>query len=296
MDGSASPQQKPAESNTPPVRVRIELLRLDGGTQVRAAINETIVQEYREAMQTGVNFPPVVAFFDGQVHWLADGFHRVQAAVASGRDEFEVDLRPGTREDAVWYACAANQAHGLRRSNADKRKAVEVALRSPKAQALSDRAIAEHCGISHNFVGEVRRALQLSSDDSCPRKGKDGRVRTTSALKRSEAAKARIERHRESVAVLPSAPPSATPPIACGHPSLCRGSRTEKRQGQRWGGRRLSRRRMPLRRVLAAVLMLSPEEQHALDRALKWHFEDEGGASEGQLPPTCGGGRGSGCR
>ena len=294
MDGSISPQQKPAESNTPPVRVRIELLRLDGGTQVRASINEAIVQEYREAMQTGVNFPPVVAFFDGQVHWLADGFHRVQAAVASGRDEFEVDLRPGTREDAVWYACAANQTHGLRRSNADKRKAVEVALRSPKAQALSDRAIAEHCGISHNFVGEVRRALQLSSDDSCPRKGKDGRVRTTSARKRSKAAKARIERQREPAAVPPPVPPSSPPPWSPPPPPLvlslfCPDPPVPAVMPARG-------RKMPLRRVLAAVLTLSPEERHALGRELKWHLEDEGGMSEGQFPPACGGARGVGCR
>jgi ParB-like chromosome segregation protein Spo0J len=295
MDGSASPQQKPAESNTPPVRVRIELLRLDGGTQVRAAINETIVQEYREAMQTGVNFPPVVAFFDGQVYWLADGYHRTRAALASGRDEVEADLRQGTREDAVWYACAANQAHELRRSNADKRKAVEVALRSPKAQALSDRAIAEHCGVSNTFVGEVRRTLQLSSVDSCPRRGRDGKVRTTSAAKRSEAAKARVERRQESVAVLPSAPPSATPPQAAPPPPLALslfGSDPSAEAGMP----ARSRRRMPLRRVLGAVLMLSPEERRALGRALKWHIEGDGGVSESQLPPTCGGGRGSGCR
>jgi hypothetical protein len=291
MDGSASPLQKPAESNTPPVRVRIELLRLDGGTQVRAAINEAIVQEYREAMQTGVNFPPVVAFFDGQVHWLADGFHRVQAAVASGRDEFEVDLRPGTREDAVWYACAANQAHGLRRSNADKRKAVEVALRSPKAQALSDRAIAEHCGISHNFVGEVRRALQLSSDDSCPRKGKDGRVRTTSALKRSEAAKARIERHREPAGAPLPVPPSSTPPWST-PPLVLSLFGPDPSAAAVMSAR--GRRKLPFRRVLGAALMLSPEERRALGRALKWHLEGDGDVSEGQFPPVCG--RGVGCR
>ena len=155
-----APQQRaPAESTALPQRLRVELLHLDEGTQARAAINEAVIQEYSEAMQAGAIFPPVVAFFDGQVYWLADGFHRLRAAIACGRDEFDVDLRQGTREDAVWFACSANRAHGLRRSNADKRRAVTMALASPKAQGMSDRQLAEHCGVGHVFIGMVRREL-----------------------------------------------------------------------------------------------------------------------------------------
>ena len=31
-------------------------------------------------MEEGAIFPPVTVFFDGEHFWLADGFHRVQAA------------------------------------------------------------------------------------------------------------------------------------------------------------------------------------------------------------------------
>jgi len=48
--------------------------------------------------------------------------------------------------------------HDLRRTNADKRKAVEVALRGfPK---LSSREIAGLCGVSDPFIGQVRERAQ----------------------------------------------------------------------------------------------------------------------------------------
>jgi len=45
-------------------------------------------------------------------------------------------------------------AHGIRRGNADKRRAVEIALREfPK---LSSNMIAGMCGVSDTFVGKLR--------------------------------------------------------------------------------------------------------------------------------------------
>jgi hypothetical protein len=60
------------------------------------------------------------------------------------------------------------------RTNADKRRAVELLLRDEEWSKKSDRWIAEKCGVSHNFVNSVRP--QLSSDDSS-RTGQDGKTR-----------------------------------------------------------------------------------------------------------------------
>jgi hypothetical protein len=49
-----------------------------------------------------------------------------------------------------------------RRSNEDKRKAVVAALQHPKGAKLSDRQIAEHCGVSSMFVGKCRDELSPS--------------------------------------------------------------------------------------------------------------------------------------
>ena len=70
------------------------------------------------------------------------------------------------------YSLGANQSNGLRRTNADKRHAVELALKEfPK---LSDRAIAEMCGVSQPFVSEFRPKV-ITVITSETHTGKDGK-------------------------------------------------------------------------------------------------------------------------
>ena len=63
----------------------ISSIRLDGGTQPRATINPQTVSDYMNDMDSGAEFPPVDVFYDGHNHWLADGFHRINAAEKAGR-------------------------------------------------------------------------------------------------------------------------------------------------------------------------------------------------------------------
>ena len=59
--------------------MRLEEIRIDGGTQARAKMNTATVEEYATALKEGVIFPPVVVFYDGTDYWLADGFNRYYA-------------------------------------------------------------------------------------------------------------------------------------------------------------------------------------------------------------------------
>ena len=133
-------------------------IRLDGGTQVRAEINQEAVDDYATALIDGVALPPVVVFHDGKQHWLADGFHRLAAAVAAGKDRIAADVRDGTARDALLHALGANESHGLRRSNADKRRAVEICLDDPALSQLEGREIARLCHVSHTLVQNVLSA------------------------------------------------------------------------------------------------------------------------------------------
>ena len=63
-------------------------------------------------------------------------------------------MRKGGRVDALKYALGANAVHGQRRSNADKRRCVEIAVK--EFGGLSSRAIAELCGVSNHFVDSIR--------------------------------------------------------------------------------------------------------------------------------------------
>lgn len=137
-------------------KLNVSDIRTDGGTQPRAAIDENVVNEYAESLEDGVVFPPIVAFFDGVDTWLADGFHRLLAHVRNGVEKIGVELRSGTKDDAILYSLGANSSHGLRRTNADKRKAVLTALEHPKFSQWPDTKIAKACGVSHTFVAACR--------------------------------------------------------------------------------------------------------------------------------------------
>ena len=80
-------------------------------------------------------------------------------------------MRKGGRVDALKYALGANAVHGQRRSNADKRRCVEIAVK--EFGGLSSRAIAELCAVGHQLVDQVRGPLDESSNAT--RTTSDGR-------------------------------------------------------------------------------------------------------------------------
>lgn len=135
-------------------------LRLDGGTQPRVALDEETVGEYADAIADGAQMPPLKVMFDGSTYWLYDGFHRFFGHKEAGEAKARCEITQGTRRDAVLASLGANDTHGLRRSNADKRRAVEIALADEEWRELSDREIAKLCHVSHTHVAEVRRAGQ----------------------------------------------------------------------------------------------------------------------------------------
>jgi regulator of replication initiation timing len=146
--------------------INLKVIRTDGGTQSRAEINENIVDEYANAMNDGAIFPPPLLFFDGTEYWLAAGFHRVAAAKLAGKASITVELRPGSRFDAVVWSVGENAEHGLRRNNADKRNAVLVLLAEAGASTWSDGRVAECCKVTRQFVSDVRKPeLRAARDE-----------------------------------------------------------------------------------------------------------------------------------
>jgi transposase-like protein len=146
------------------VRLPIAEIRLDGGTQPRSALDFAAIDDYAEAMAAGAKFPPVVVFHDGEHYWLADGFHRLKAAFASGFDGVDCELRQGTLEDAQWYSFSANKTNGLRRTNEDKQRAVKAALVHARAASMSNYAIARHVGVDEATVRNWRTKLAASTE------------------------------------------------------------------------------------------------------------------------------------
>lgn len=146
--------------------IELDMIRTDGGTQPRAQLDLFTVHEYADALKNGEQFPPVVLFFDGNTHWLADGFHRLEAHKLIDRPAIAAEIRPGTVRDAVLYSVGANAAHGLRRTNADKRQAVMTMLNDPEWAQWSDREIARMCNVSHEYVRSLRPVVMTVNVDS----------------------------------------------------------------------------------------------------------------------------------
>jgi hypothetical protein len=166
------------------MNVPVGRIRLDGGTQPRAMIDQIVVADYAEAMREGASFPPVVVWFDGTDYWLSDGYHRVHAALTLGLDTITADVRTGTQQDAQWHSYGVNATHGLRRTNDDKRRAVEAALRHPNAATMSNRLIAAHCGVNKDTVRNYREADWRISPVT-HRFGLDGRTINTANIGRT---------------------------------------------------------------------------------------------------------------
>lgn len=138
------------------VRLPVSLLRRDGGTQIRAQISLDLAREYAEAMGRGEKFPPVEAVYDGTHNWVWDGFHRIMGAELIGAPQIDCSVKPGTRRDAILLAVGANASHGFRRTNADKRQAVQTLLDDEEWSTKSDRQIAKLAKVDPGMVGRLR--------------------------------------------------------------------------------------------------------------------------------------------
>jgi uncharacterized ParB-like nuclease family protein len=147
--------------------VKLQEIRIDGGTQTRAEINNEAVAEYAEAVLEGAKFPPVDVFFDGVSIWLADGFHRYHAHKRAKVKDIQATFHTGSVQDALMFALSANTKNGLRRTNADKRKCVKIAMQN--FADWSDRRISEVCGVSAPTVGKVREQVQKVYTSSAPK-------------------------------------------------------------------------------------------------------------------------------
>lgn len=143
------------------LKINPKKLKRDRGTQMRLAISEAVVREYADDMLAGAKMPPPVVFYDGTDYILADGFQRVLAAILAGLSKIEVDVEMGDVREAILYAVGANAKHGVRRTNREKRNAVETLLKDEEWRQLPDAEIARRCVVTQPFVGDVR-----SSDPS----------------------------------------------------------------------------------------------------------------------------------
>lgn len=192
------------------VNLQLDKIRLDGDTQPRVELDDAIIGEYAEQMAARAanglpqEFPPLDVFHDGKCYWLGGGFHRWHAARKAGLKDFKCNVHQGSVEDARWFAVATNKTHGLRRTNADKRRAVEMALKA--RPELSNVALAEHCGVDRDTIAEARKRLAESASQTA-RTGRDGRTTNTANIGKTQQKKADKPADKPAEEPTPAMPP-----------------------------------------------------------------------------------------
>lgn len=175
-------------------RIKLQKIRLDGGTQPRKEIDEPLVQHYTEILLEGKDkFPPVDLWFDGKAYWPSDGFHRYHAHKRAGFLDIEAIVNQGTKRDAFLACLKANGKHGKPRTPDERRYVVQMALEDIELGEKTDVEIAAICDVSSMTVGRVRKALGLEKQVRVDKRGR--KVDVT-----------KIGRKKEEVPFWPSAP------------------------------------------------------------------------------------------
>lgn len=144
--------------------LNLEVLRIDGGTQSRAVINQEQIDNYAEAMAAGDKFPEVTVYFNGLEYYLADGFHRYFATKKIGKVSIGCNVVTGTLRDAILFSKGANSDNGLPRTNADKRKCVNDMLDDFEWQFWNNAEISKACRVSAEYVRRIKAERGISTE------------------------------------------------------------------------------------------------------------------------------------
>lgn len=153
-------------------RIKLQKIRLDGGTQPRKEIDEPLVQHYTEVLLEGKDkFPPIDLWFDGKSYWPSDGFHRFHAHKRAGFLDIEATVNQGTKRDAFLACLKANGKHGKPRTPEERRYVVQMALEDIELGEKTDVEIALICDVSSMTVGRVRKAMGLEAASRVDKNG-----------------------------------------------------------------------------------------------------------------------------
>jgi len=152
------PKAKPIEMD-----LAYDNIVASAATQVRKKLDPDTIDAYVEALGAGAIFPRIVVFAekDSERYYLADGFHRHHAYVNADVETCPVEVHEGGLHEALVHALGANDEHGLRRTNADKRNAVEMALKDPEISKLQIVDIALICRVNERTVRRIRDDMDL---------------------------------------------------------------------------------------------------------------------------------------
>lgn len=158
---SASPAEAPKKEFAD---LKLDKIVVDHEIQSRVSLNEETIDEYMDLLEENVELPPPVVYWDGEKYWLAAGFHRVAAGKKAEFERMKFEIRTGGKREAILCSVGENVDHGLRRTNADKRHAVQMLLKDDEWRKWNPTRIGAQCQVDSKTVKRIREEMEASSE------------------------------------------------------------------------------------------------------------------------------------
>jgi hypothetical protein len=200
-------------SNNEPLEIRqrmivpIERVAAYQDLMMRTELPEATVQAYASIIQQSA-FPPLeCAQIAGEPELLLfNGFIRYEAWKRCQAAQVEVVIYPvDTRDDAVLLAVKSDSYTGLKRTNKDKQRAVELLLATDKYRDMAATDVANAAGVNETSVRNFRnKQLSIRNSDSDSPK-------TVKTRRGNRPRKYKKRRGRTSGVVTPPPPPVQWP-------------------------------------------------------------------------------------
>ena len=143
--------------------VRLDQIDLtERQSQCRAHLNDEAIADYTDTwIDNGPSDKfkfdksgPIILVCDGDRYYIGDGWHRVFAALKAGRKTVPAEVRSGNLKTATEISLGANEGQGLRRTQADRVKAIYRALKV--FPGWTDQKIAKEVNASPSTIKSYR--------------------------------------------------------------------------------------------------------------------------------------------
>lgn len=145
--------------------LRIVDVRADDRVKVRVRKSNERIDQLVALYEQGTQLPSLVVVQEGDIYWLADGFHRLAARKRLNYPFVSCDVYPGTLDTAAHLAATANrdgEEKSMQMEPADKKKAAQLLLRH--YPSWSNPRIAEKVGLTDKTVESLREEVKGSGD------------------------------------------------------------------------------------------------------------------------------------
>jgi hypothetical protein len=171
-------------------------LIVDEDVQVRVdGLDEDTVLAYVAILENGGKLDPITVIrVESGDHYVADGFHRVEAHIRVGRAGIQAKVIDGDRDTALDFSEEGNLKHGRQLSNKDKKNVLwrRMERNGHPWQIMSNGDLAKALGVSKPTISEWLKELATVRNLTVERSqviGGDGRLINTGNIKAANEAR-----------------------------------------------------------------------------------------------------------